>query len=101
MTAAVKMVVIITNSTSITDQKPGDTVSHKEKQAEEPQTDLFHKLSAECLEPEAAWIVQVVAVPLSSQDDAECHHLLQHSGGVGLHCNVIVQLHHWKESYNN
>lgn len=100
MTAAVKMCVLKTNSTSITDQKPGDIVSRKEKQAEEPQADLFRKLSAECLELEAAWIVQVVAVHLSSQDDAECHHLLQNSRGVGLHCNVIVQLHHWKESYN-
>lgn len=101
LTAAVQMCVIKTNSTSITDQKAGDKERHKEKQAEEPQTDLIHKLSAECLELEAAGIVQLVAVHLSSQDDAERHHLLQHSGGVGLHCNVIVQLHHWKESYNS
>ncbi len=112
-TAAVKVCVIKTNNASITDHKPGDIASpvwsqdtvalrgviKRDRQKEmEPETNLFSKLSAECLVLEAGWIVEVVAVHLSRQEDAQLHHLLQHGVGGGLYGNVIVQLCHKKET---
>lgn len=112
-TSAVKVRVMKTNNASITDHKPGDIVSpvwgqdtvalwgviKRDRQKElEPETDLFSKLSAEGLVMEAGWIAQVVTVHLSSQEDAQLHHLLQHSGRGRLHGNVIVQLCHKKET---
>lgn len=66
----------------------------------EREANLFRELSAECLVLEAGWIVEVVTVRLSSQEDTELHHLLQHIGGEGLHGNIIVQLCH-KEAVEN
>lgn len=111
-TAAVKVRVIKTNNASIMDHKPGDIVSpvwsqdtvalrgviKRDRQKElEPETNLLSKLSAERLVLEAGWIFEAVAVYLSSQEDTELHHLLQHSGGRSLHGNIIVQLCHKKE----
>lgn len=58
----------------------------------ENQTHLFGQLPAERLELEAGWIVEVVAVNLSRQEDTELHHLLQHRGEGALHGDVVVQL---------
>lgn len=73
-------------------------VIKRDRQKEtEPETNLFSKLSAECLVLKAGRIVEVVAERLSGQEDAQLHHLLQHSGGGRLYGNVIVQLYHEKE----
>lgn len=49
-------------------------------------------MSAQCLILEAGGIVQVVAVHLPVQPDAQLHHLLQ-LGGVGrMKSDVVVQL---------
>lgn len=55
-------------------------------------SNLFSKLSAERLVLEAGWIAQVVRVHLSSQEDAQLHHLLQSGGGGRLKGDVIVLL---------
>lgn len=70
--------------------------NHKESKAE-PETNLFSKLPAECLVMDAGWILKIVAVHLSCQEDAQLHHLLQHSGCRRQHSNVIVQLNHEEE----
>lgn len=64
----------------------------------ERTTDLVGELAAECLVLQAARVVQVVAVHLAGQDDAELHHLLHGDRGEGLHRDVIVQLHNKQES---
>lgn len=61
-------------------------------------TNLVGELAAERLVLEAARVVQVLAVHLPGQDDAELHHLLHGDGGEGLHRDVIVQLRHSEES---
>lgn len=64
----------------------------------ERTTDLVSELAAERLVLQAARVVQVVAVHLAGQDDAELHHLLHGDRGEGLHRDVIVQLRHKQES---
>ena len=106
-TAAVKVCVIKTSNASIINHKPGDiaapgqsqdiaelrgVVTSDREEEPEPEKNLFSKLSTQCLELEAGRILEVVAVNLSRQEDAELHHLLKHGGCERLHGNVVVQL---------
>lgn len=64
-------------------------------------TNLVGELAAERLVLEAARVVQVLAVHLPGQHDAELHHLLHGDGREGLHRDVIVQLRRGEESHSS
>lgn len=67
----------------------------------ERMLDLVAEVAAQRLVLEAARVVQVVAVHLAGQDDAELHHLLHGHWGEGLQGDVIVQLRHKQESHSS
>lgn len=55
----------------------------------ELEMNLVSKMSAERLELEAGWIIEVINENLSRQEDAQLHHLLQHGGAARLHGDFI------------